>query len=209
LCSLFVKHLGDVQVGETRKAVLRVTSRFTEPVDVEIALDDLDKFFVELSPVRFRLMPGETREVEVFLHPRRYDIIGRDIGVRLVFKASTVVETVHAGARPAMNIYVIDQVEVVISPGSTPEESGVVETFAREKVVLYKSFFYRNPYHVALPITSTSEVVGAEVITIAISPPIAEAPDIPLLSVISHPSVSEAPHTLRTQTINNPEVTWS
>jgi hypothetical protein len=208
LCSLFVKHVGDAQVGERRKAVLRVTSKFTEPVDVTVEVEDPAKFFLEVEPRRFSLSPGESKELEVYLHPRRYDLIGYNIQSRIVFKASTPVAIEYREAIAVMNIYLIDHFETIISSAQEKAETEYAYTFTSETRI-YKTFYTRNPYHVQLPITTVAEVAETEKLVIAIPPPIAEAPDVPLLDIVKPPTATIAPDTTISQTINSPELTYS
>ena len=60
MSKIFIKHIGDTQVGERRKAIVRVTSRFTEPIDVVLEVEDPARFFMDVEPRRFRLRPGES-----------------------------------------------------------------------------------------------------------------------------------------------------
>jgi hypothetical protein len=226
LSSVFVKLLGDVQIGERRKVTLKITSRFIEPIDVIVETVNPDGFFLEVVPSSFRLRPGESRVIEVFLFQRDYSRIGLNIIPLLIFKATTAVETIYREARPVLNVYAIDLVEVVLSPRHASEEGVNVEVFGGERVVLYKTFFPIPPYQTTLPITAAGEVVESEIITVLIPSPIAEAPDVPLVTTISHPLLLTAPDqilavtlthpvseqvldTILTQDINHPEVTWS
>jgi hypothetical protein len=221
-----VKFLGDVQIGERRRVTLKITSKFIEPIDVIVETVNPDGFFLEVVPSSFRLRPGESRVIEVFLFQRDYSRIGLDIISRLIFKATTAVETVYREARLVLNVYVIDLVEVVLMPRHSSEEGVNVEVFGGERAILYKTFFLRNPYHTTLLITAVGEVVESEYITVLVPSPVAEAPDVPLVTTISHPLLSTAPDqifavtlihpvleqvpdTVLTQGINHPDVTWS
>lgn len=89
----FVKVLEDVFPADVRKAIVKVTSTFTEPVNVTVRAAQADGFFLDIEPQSFRLNPGESRIVELTLNPATSFFAGTEIQVRLVFNASTYVTT--------------------------------------------------------------------------------------------------------------------
>jgi hypothetical protein len=89
----FAKVLEDVFPGDVRKAFVKVTSTFTEPVNVTVRAVQADDFFLDIEPQSFRLKPGESRIVELTLNPATSFFAGTETQVRLVFSASTYVTT--------------------------------------------------------------------------------------------------------------------
>jgi hypothetical protein len=89
----FVKVLEDVFPADVRKAFVKVTSTFTEPVNVTVRAVQADGFFLDIEPQSFRLNPGESRIVELTLNPATSFLAGTEKQVRLVFSTSTYVTT--------------------------------------------------------------------------------------------------------------------
>jgi hypothetical protein len=89
----FVKVLENVFPADVRKAIVKVTSTFTEPVNVTVRAAQVDGFFLDIEPQSFRLNPGESRIVELTLYPATSFFAGTEIQVRMIFSASTYVTT--------------------------------------------------------------------------------------------------------------------
>ena len=97
----FVKVLEEVFPQDVRKALVKVTSRFTEPVQVSVGVDEPEGFFERVEPETFTLGPGESRIVELYLNPRAA-FKGVEKTVRLVFKSVTYITSEYREATLVM-----------------------------------------------------------------------------------------------------------